>query len=170
MKRRSSFWAAFGYAGQGVWHTLRHQRNLRVHVSVALAATLMGWIFQITVFMWGLLVLAIASVLSLELVNTALEAVVDLASPGYHPIAKIAKDAAAGAVLVAAGAALVLGLLLYLPQLGHFGEDFMIRWRESPVLMIIICTAIVLASVLLWGWVPDRQEYEGGQNRFGETH
>lgn len=168
--KSSSLGDSFGYALLGVVQALRSQRNLRIHVNVALFVVVAGWLFFINSLQWVFVILAIGLVMSLELVNTAIEAVVDLASPGYHPVAKLAKDASAGAVLVAAVAAAILGLLIYMPELPQFGRDFMVRWHQSPLIMIGIIGALVVASAVLWRYVPIRRRNEGGQNRFGETH
>ncbi|MDA8206879.1 MAG: diacylglycerol kinase family protein [Thermaerobacter sp.] len=169
MKPRNSFWAAFRFAGGGVWHTLRNQRNFRVHVSVAIVVVCIGWIFNLSRVSWALIVLAMALVLGLELVNTGLEALTDLASPGYHRLAGAAKDAAAGAVLVAAAASVVLGLIVYQPQLTHFRQHFMVRWHQNPALVIGLGVCLIISLALLWGFVPARQRGEGGQNQNGDT-
>lgn len=102
------------------------------------------------------IVLAFGLVMALEVVNTAIEGLVDLASPGLHPLAKRAKDAGAGAVLLAAAAAFALGLLVFLPEIGNFGQDFMVRWRESALTMAATGVLMGLSYGALWGWI-DRQ-------------
>lgn len=108
---------SFGYAAAGVVGTFAREQNFRVHVVAALivigAAALLG----ISRLEWIVVLLLIAGVLALELINTAIESVVDLASPGRHPLAARAKDAAAGAVLVAAVGAATIGALIFLPRL-----------------------------------------------------
>jgi diacylglycerol kinase len=113
----NSLWASFGYAGAGVLFVLRTQRNFRIHLAFALAAMGMGIGLGLSRLELALLVLTIGLVLTAEIVNTAAETLVDLASPEYHPLAKLVKDLAAGAVLVAAGVAVVVGLLLLGPPL-----------------------------------------------------
>lgn len=169
MKSPNSFWASFGFAGRGVWHSLRHQRNLRVHVSIGLVAVTLGWLVGLSPLGWAIVVSAMALVLALELMNTGIEAIVDLVSPTHHPLAAVAKDAAAGSVLVAAGASVIVGMFIYLPQLGHFGERFMVRWHENPDLMLIWGVCLGLSYVVIWGVVPARTRREGGQNRIGGT-
>ncbi len=169
MKPGNSFWASFGFAGRGVWHSVRHQRNLRVHVSIGLLAVTLGWLVGLSPVRWAVVVLAMALVLALELMNTGIEALVDLVSPGQHRLAGIAKDAAAGAVLVAAAASVAVGLLVYGPQLGHFGQRFMIRWHESPGFTVMWGILLGLCYVVIWGVVPARKRREGGQNRIGGT-
>lgn len=169
MKPHSTFLASFKYAARGIWHSLRHQRNFRLHVSVALAITVLAWLLGLTRFDWIVVIVAIALVLSLELVNTGIESAVDLASPGFHPLAGAAKDAAAGAVLLAAASTAVLGVLVYTPYLRHFGRYFMVRWQENPALIIVLSIVLAVSYLLLWIFVPCRKEPEGGPNQIGGT-
>ncbi len=107
-------WAAFGYAWAGIGHAWRHQPNFRIECAIgALALTLAWWLEA------GLapVLMMSALVLALEMVNSALEAAVDLASPEWHPLAKVAKDAAAGATLVAAIFSALVGLAVMGPPL-----------------------------------------------------
>jgi Diacylglycerol kinase len=103
-------WAAFGYAWAGVVHTWRSQPNFRIECSLGGLALVLAWWLET-----GLVPVLIMSalVLSLEVVNSAVEAVVDLASPEFHPLAKVAKDAAAGATLVAAVFSVLVGLVVF---------------------------------------------------------
>lgn len=114
---------AFGYAGQGLAYLFRSQRNARIHAfvtAVALAAAV--WL-QLTATQWAVLALTIGFVLAAEALNTAVEAVVDRASPEHHPLAKIAKDTAAGGVLIAAITAVTVAAFLFLPALfKHLGR------------------------------------------------
>ncbi len=151
-----------------MWQTLRRQRNMRVHVSFVMAVAGLGWILGLGPTRWAVVVLAMVPVMGLELMNTAVEAVVDMASPHYHPLAKVAKDAAAGSVLVAAAGAVAVGLWVFLPALAHFGPRFMVRWHENAALVVIIGVALLAAYGVLWSWVPATKTNEGGQNRFGE--
>jgi diacylglycerol kinase len=108
---------SFYFAFAGLHYLFRTQRNARIHLALGAAACgLAGWL-RISRMEWGLLVLAIAAVIILEGLNTAMEAVVDLASPDLHPLAKVAKDLAAGMVLVASVASVVIGLLILGPPL-----------------------------------------------------
>ena len=106
-------WAAFDYAFSGILYATRTQRNMRIHLiaaSLAIVATLYLRLDRAYV---ALVVLCIAMVIALELVNTAIEAVVDLMTVAHHPLAKIAKDAAAGAVLVVSMASVIVGYLAF---------------------------------------------------------
>ena len=108
--------ASFGYAFRGVAAALRTEVHLRFHAAATVAVLGLGWYFGLARWEWALVALSVGLVWSLELVNTAVEAVVNLVSPEYHPLAGRAKDVAAGAVLVGALAALAIGLLIFGPR------------------------------------------------------
>ena len=109
--------AAIGHASRGWWHVLKTQHNAWVHSIVATAVFAMGVWLGLPPRDWAVLVLTVAMVFTAEFINTAIEAVVDLASPEKHPLAKVGKDVGAGAVLVAALAAVLIGLLILGPPL-----------------------------------------------------
>src|SRR5579884_4160966 len=113
----AKFIAGFGYAFSGLWYTLRTQRNMRVHLSIGLLALLVGLLLRISPVEFAIILLAIICVFTAEMFNTVLEICVDLASPEYNPLAKIAKDVAAGAVLVNAILAVIIGLFVFGPHL-----------------------------------------------------
>lgn len=108
-------WAkTFGYALSGINWTIKNERNFKVHLLAVFLATGLGWLLKITLIEWTIISCAIFFVLTLEMINTALEKVVDLASgEKYHPLAKIAKDVAAGAVLLAAINSVIIGLIIF---------------------------------------------------------
>lgn len=101
---------------EGILQAVRSERHMRWHAGAALAVLVLAPRFGVTPAEFSLLCLAAALVLVAELANTALEAVVDLASPGFHPLARTAKDVAAGAVLVAAFAAAAVGWVVLFPR------------------------------------------------------
>lgn len=104
---------AFRYAIAGIIYCIRSQRHMKVHLLAAFGALGLAWRFELSGIEWGVLFLTIAGVITAEIFNTALEALVDKVSPEFHPLAKIAKDAAAGAVLIQAVAALGVGYVLF---------------------------------------------------------
>lgn len=117
-KRRAvSRVASFRHAFAGWWYVLRTQHNAWIHAIASLAILGVATWLGLGPTEWAILILTIAVVWVAEFVNTAVEASVDLLSPDIHPLAKIAKDIAAAAVLIAALAALVVGLLLMGPKL-----------------------------------------------------
>jgi diacylglycerol kinase len=107
---------SFRYAFAGLWYVARTQRNFRIHLAAGALACLLGFAAGFRAVEWATLALLITLVLTTEMVNTVVEAAVDLASPAYHPLAKVAKDVAAGAVLVTALGALVVGAFLFAPH------------------------------------------------------
>jgi undecaprenol kinase len=108
---------SFGYAGEGVGYALRTQANLRIHLTVMVLVIIAGLWLQLTPIEWAILVVMISVVLSAELFNTALEATLDRVSREEHPLAKVGKDVAAGAVLISAIGAVIVGLLIFGPKL-----------------------------------------------------
>ena len=108
---------SFGHAFRGWWYVLRTQRNAWIHAVAATVVFCLALWLHLPARDWAVLILAITIVFAAEFINTAIEAVVDLASPRKHPLAKVGKDVGAGAVLIAALAALLIGLLILGPPL-----------------------------------------------------
>lgn len=114
LRRRS---ASFSYAFEGWWHVLRTQPNAWLHALASVAVFALGWWLRISLTDWAILLIVTMIVWMAEFFNTALEAVVDMAMPQFHPLAKTAKDVAAAAVLVGALGAALVGLLVLGPPL-----------------------------------------------------
>lgn len=108
---------SFRFAFSGLWYALRTQRNTRIHLTIAVAVVTLGAWLDLSLVQWALLTLSIGFVLVSEMLNTVAETLVDLISPGYHPLAKIVKDVTAGAVLLTAIISVVVGLLVLGPPL-----------------------------------------------------
>lgn len=104
---------SFGYAFEGIRRLIREQRNARIHVLLTTVIVIVSWVWGLSRVEWLILVLTISLVLSTEALNTAIEAVVDLVSPQQHPLAKLAKDIAAGSVLITAIGAVVVAVVLF---------------------------------------------------------
>jgi diacylglycerol kinase len=114
---RAGFVRGFSFAGQGVWQVIRTQRNMRVHLAAAACAIAAGAALRISATGWACVIIAIGLVLATEVLNTVVEALTDLCTAEFHPLAKIAKDAAAGAVLIASVAAVGVAIAVFLPRL-----------------------------------------------------
>ena len=112
-----SFLASFRFASQGLRYLFLTQRNARVQAGAGAVALLLAAVLRCSRDEWAILALTIGAVLALEGVNSAVEAVVDLVTEEYHPLAKVAKDVAAGAVWLMALTAVVVGAILFLPRL-----------------------------------------------------
>jgi len=108
---------SFGHAFRGLGYVIRTQKNAWIHIFVTVCVLIVGLWLGLPARDWAVLVVVIALVLSAEFFNTSIEAVVDLASPVHHPLAKVGKDVGAAAVLIAAGAAVIVGLLILGPPL-----------------------------------------------------
>lgn len=106
---------SFGYAIEGIVAALKEQ-NLRFHVLAALVVFSASIWTGISIIEWCIIILVVFGMFTLELLNSAIERVVDLASPNIHPLAKAAKDIAAGAVLVFSVASVIIGILIFLPK------------------------------------------------------
>jgi len=113
----TSRYHSFRFAFHGWGYVLKTQRNAWIHSMIASLVILMGLWLGLTPQDWAVLVITIAMVFTAEFINTAIEVVVDLASPNHHPLAKVGKDVGAAAVLVAALAAILVGLLILGPPL-----------------------------------------------------
>ena len=109
--------ASFRYAFSGWWFVIRTQRNAWIHALASVAVILLAAWLKLPLTDWAVLILTIASVWTAEFINTALEAVVDLASPQHHPLAKVGKDVGAAAVLISALSSFIIGLMILGPPL-----------------------------------------------------
>lgn len=129
-------------------HALRHERNMRIHVATALLVFLLGLSVGLTRVELALLTVLLAFVICLELVNTAVEAVVDLISPERHPLAAVAKNVAAGAVFVAASIAVIVGYLLFFERLTNLHPDFLARTVMTPLYVPLVGISVIVIMVL----------------------
>lgn len=117
--RERSWRLTFRHAWEGIVYAFRTQINMRVHVAATLLVGVMGYILHISVIDWLFVITAMALVLVAEMINTAIETTVDLISPEFHPLAKIAKDTAAGAVLMVAVFAVIVGCIVFFEPVMH---------------------------------------------------
>jgi len=108
---------SFRYAFSGWWFVIRTQRNAWIHTVISIAVIVVSFWLQLNERDWAMIVVAIAMVWTAEFLNTALEAVVDLASPEQNKLARVGKDVGAAAVLIAAGSAALIGFLILGPPL-----------------------------------------------------
>ncbi len=115
--RSATLWRSFGYAWQGLRYVLRTQRNFRIHLAVTAVVVALGLFAGLGWLEWAVIAVMVVIVLAGEMINTVIEAVVDMVTQEYHPLAKVAKDVAAAAVLLAAVGAAVVGLLVIGPHL-----------------------------------------------------
>jgi diacylglycerol kinase len=111
------FIQSVGYASRGIKHAFWTQRNIRIHIAIAFLVTIFGMLLGLTSFELVAVLITISFVIMSEMLNTAVEEVVNMVSPGHRQEASIAKDVAAGAVLFSALCAIIVGCLIFIPHL-----------------------------------------------------
>lgn len=136
-------WAAFDFAFQGILYATRTQRNMRIHLVAASLALFASLYLRLERAYVAVVVIAIVLVIAFELVNTAIEAVVDLMTVAHHPLAKVAKDAAAGAVLVAAMGSVIIGYLAFYEGVTAAGAKVTAAVARVPRNEVFVGLAIV---------------------------
>jgi diacylglycerol kinase (ATP) len=147
-RRAPSVLDSFNYAFEGIIHVLRTQRNLRIHFAIAIgviaaAAALGDGRLELIV-----LLLAIAFVLVAEMVNSAIEGAIDVSTTSFDPNAKLAKDVAAGAVLIASVTALGVGYLVFAHAAAHRSARFLDRVRDAPAEVTLVSLVLVVLIVI----------------------
>ncbi|KQL53510.1 hypothetical protein AN964_08385 [Heyndrickxia shackletonii] len=118
-KNKSPLSKTFSYAFSGIVHGLGQERNFRIHTVAAILVTVLSILMRISSVEWLFVILSIFGVFTLELINSAIERVVDLTTSEYHPLAKQAKDLAAGAVLVYSIMSVIIACIIFIPKLAH---------------------------------------------------
>ena len=141
---------SFRFAGSGIWHCICKERNFRIHMTVAAYVLWLAACLGLEGIALAVLFLTISNVFAMEMLNTAVEALVDLISPQRHPLAKIAKDVAAGAVLVSAIVSVAVGIsLLWKPDhLLSLAEEIL----TSPVQFLLLALSAGFAGWFVFGF------------------
>ena len=111
---------SFRYASCGIVEAYKGEQNLMIHTVIAILVVIFGFVFQISYTEWLVCLVLIGLVLMAEFFNTAIEFVVDLASPDIHPLAKLAKDTASAGVLMMAIISAIIGLIIFVPEIIEF--------------------------------------------------
>jgi diacylglycerol kinase (ATP) len=148
VRSRSLLWS-FDYAIRGIVHGLRTQRNLRIHVGAAALVFVLALVLGVQNLELVALLLAVGFVIVSELFNTAIETVVDLTTEGYDPLAAIAKDVAAGAVLISAVTALAVGYVVFVDRLVPFAEVGLRFVHAADATITVIALALTSIGVLV---------------------
>ncbi|NLW09176.1 MAG: phosphatase PAP2 family protein [Firmicutes bacterium] len=136
-------------AAGGVIYCLRTQRNFRIHVFAAAAVLLLSLWFRISKGEFLLVLAAIFMVLITEVINTAVEATIDLITDRYHPLAATAKNLAAGAVILAAVYAVITGYIVFFPKIDPLVPKVISAVRDSPAYLSLIALVLVFLAVLV---------------------
>jgi diacylglycerol kinase (ATP) len=148
-RRRTTLLQSFNHAFQGLVHAVRYQRNMRIHMVVALVVLVVSVFLNVSRLELVIVFASIAFVIMAELINTAVEAVVDIVTEEFDPRAKVAKDVAAAGVLIAAINALVVAYLVLADRLAHVSLDLLGAIRRSPAHLTVVALAIVLVAVVV---------------------
>jgi len=146
---------SFKYAGRGFLHCVRNERNFRIHITAAMYALALGRALDVSRSEWAALILTIAVVLSAECMNTAIENAVEITTKTPHPLARAAKDAAAGAVLVCAAASLaVAGVVFWKPaEIAALVSQI----TDTPWRLVMIVASVLLSALFVfYGGSKDR--------------
>ena len=147
-RRRPSILESFNFAFEGVIHVLRTQRNMRIHFAVAAIVLIAAVAVGVGRIELIALMIAISFVLIAEMINSALEAGIDVATTSFDPLAKLAKDIAAGAVLIATVNAVAVGYLVFSDVFVHRSSRLIERLRDAPAELTVIALVITIILVL----------------------
>jgi diacylglycerol kinase (ATP) len=147
-RRAPSILESFNYAFEGVIHVLRTQRNMRIHFLIAVVVLAAAVVVGVTRFELIALLLAIAFVLIAEMINTAIEHTIDVATTSFDPMAKLAKDIAAGAVLIASVNAVGIGYLVFAHRVGDRSTRVLDRVRDVPITLTMIALVLTIIVVI----------------------
>ena len=167
--KRQNLVESFNSAIEGFIYVFRTQRNMRLHFIIGLGAILMGLFLNFSYLELIILCLTIAFVLFAEMFNTALEHTIDIVKEDFHPLARIVKDISAGAVLLSAIAAIIVGYTLFATRLGVRLEDNIMKiqqssWHITFIILIVILALVVLSKILLHSGTPLRGGMPSGHS------
>lgn len=143
MKKRSLI-DSFNYAVSGIITAIKTEKNMRIHYLIAILVITLSLFFDFSRTEFLLLLFAISLVVVAEMINTALERVIDLITQEYHPLARLVKDVAAGAVLIAAINSIVVGYLLFFDRLSSYTELLLFKIGRSPIHLTFVALLIVV--------------------------
>jgi diacylglycerol kinase (ATP) len=147
-RRPPSVLESFNFAFEGVIHVLRTQRNMRIHFLLAAGVLIAALAFDVDKLELMALLIAICFVLVAEMINTAVEAAVDVASTTFDPMAKLAKDIAAGAVLISSVNAIAVGYLVFSGQVADRSSQFLDRLSRAPAHLTLIALVLTILIVI----------------------
>jgi diacylglycerol kinase (ATP) len=153
MIRRPSIIESFNYAIEGVVHVLRTQRNMRIHFAVAVVVLFVAVAVGVSRLELIALLLSITFVLVAEMINTAVEGTIDAATTSFDPMAKLAKDIAAGAVLIASVNAVAVGYLVFAGKAADKSADVLDKLRDAPAeitLIALVLTVLIVIATKAW--------------------
>jgi diacylglycerol kinase (ATP) len=147
-RRAPGIFDSFNFAFEGIIHVLRTQRNMRIHFAVAFVVLVAALVVNVTKLELIALLISITFVLIAEMLNTGLEAAIDIATTSFDPMAKLAKDIAAGAVLIATANAVIVGYLVFAGKVANRSSHLLERLREAPAELTLVALVLTLILVI----------------------
>ncbi len=148
-KKRQGIIQAFNAAIEGILYTFKSERNMKIHYFVAAIVLVASLFFGLTKLEMIVLIFAISLVVISEMFNTAIEKTIDMVTETYHPLAKIAKDVAAGGVLIATLNSAVVGYIIFYDKLTDVSDSLIYTIRQSKLHVTLICIVLVLIAVVV---------------------
>jgi diacylglycerol kinase (ATP) len=139
---------SLNYAFEGIIHVLRTQRNMRIHLAIGSAVIVLALVVDVTKFELISLLISITFVLIAEMLNSAVEGAVDIATTSFDPMAKLAKDIAAGAVLIASINAIAVGYLVFSNKVANRSADVLDRLRDAPAELTVVALVLTVIAVI----------------------
>jgi diacylglycerol kinase (ATP) len=147
-RRPPSVLDSFNYAAEGIIHVLRTQRNMRIHFAIAFAVIVLALIVNVTKLELIALLISITFVLIAEMLNSAVESAIDIATTSFDPMAKLAKDVAAGAVLIASTNAVAVGYLVFAGKVADRSAHLLDRLRDAPAELTLVALVLTVIAVI----------------------
>lgn len=150
---------SFNNAINGIIDTVRTERNMKIHLIASLGVLVACFCFDITKDEFLILAITITMVITAEIINTSIEAAIDMTTNYYHPLAKVAKNAAAGAVLITAINALVVGYVIFSDKLAHLSYTLVAKVKNSEpytilIVLVIVCIATIIVKAIFGEGTP----------------
>ena len=150
---------SFNHAINGIIDTVRTERNMKIHLIVALGVFLACFLFDVSKLEFLVLAITITMVIAAEMINTAIEAAIDMTTNYYHPLAKVAKNAAAGAVFITAINAIVIGYVIFWDKLSNISYVVVHKVKNSEpytifIVLVIVCIATIIAKAIFGEGTP----------------
>jgi diacylglycerol kinase (ATP) len=148
IRKAPTVFDSLNYAVEGIIHVLRTQRNMRIHFAVAVVVLVAALIVNVTKLELIALLISITFVLITEMINTAIEGAIDIATTSFDPMAKLAKDIAAGGVLIASVNALAVGYLVFAGKVADRSAHLLDRLRQAPAELTLVALALTVIAVI----------------------
>ena len=136
---------SFSYAFKGIAYCVKNERNMRIHICMALIVSMFSYCYEVNYTQYILILICMGLVISGEMINTAIETLTNLEAPSYNRLAKIAKDVAAGAVLISAILSIIVGIIIFLKPQRLF--DTIIKIAINPIYLISFIIVIIISII-----------------------